>query len=259
MQTAAKLPAEKKHKGKNWYKLTRVLWVVNYALMVVTLVVASLIMVRQNTIPKDIEYVAPPSKVQAPTLPGEDGEPPNPFLAMLPPLDKEYDKDKPIGTLLFIGSQQASEVYPVDIKRNGTIGTMPSATKSAWYEKSAFPGQAGNCVMNGHVSYKKQKGIFSYLKQIEVGEEIVFHSLIEGYDYYVYYEVESVEEHPYNDYPAQLIALGGEDRLTLITCLGDFNRRIGTSETRVVAICRPIASFNANESADAAFAQESEA
>ena len=32
--------------------------------------------------------------------------------------------------------------------------------------------------------------------------------------------------------------IGGEPRMTLITCLGDYNSAIGTSESRVVVICR---------------------
>lgn len=71
---------------------------------------------------------------------------------------------------------------------------------------------------------------------MEIGEEVA----IEYNDGSVrYFKVRSVDTYYLYELPPTVMGLGGDTRLTLITCLGDFNHDIGTSEHRVVVVCDP--------------------
>ena len=59
----------------------------------------------------------------------------------------------------------------------------------------------------------------------------------------------SVTTYPHDGVPWSVMDTGGEPRLTLITCLGDFDSSIGSSKHRVIAVCHPI-TFDTGEGGD---------
>ena len=130
-----------------------------------------------------------------------------------------------------------SDIEPVGLTSTGAMGTVNAHDIAAWYKDGPIPGESGNSLINGHVRYSGKKGYFAILRDFEVGDEVIV-ELADGS--YRYFRVESVNFYPYNDFPDDVLSLGGETRLTLITCGGDFDHDIGTSRTRVVAVCKPV-------------------
>ena len=176
-------------------------------------------MVEQTPIPTPAE-----SQTQAPEQSPEQSEEPAP---------------KPIApmNMYFTKPGYKCPIYAVGRTENNLgIATIDSATDAAWFNESAAPGNPGNCIINGHNSWNKKMGTFSYLKKIEYGEEVV----VEREDgSLVYYEVYSIDQFPYDNFPGFVLSQEGFDRLTLVTCLGDYERAVGQSLTRVVVTCKP--------------------
>lgn len=138
--------------------------------------------------------------------------------------------------LYFTEREIMCDVLPVGVNSDGAMDTLDSHNQAAWAEYGPSPGEEGNAIINGHVRFRGKKGYFSILKDMEIGEEVA----IEYNDGSVrYFKVRSVDTYYLYELPPTVMGLGGDTRLTLITCLGDFNHDIGTSEHRVVVVCDP--------------------
>ncbi|MDO4568225.1 MAG: class F sortase [Clostridia bacterium] len=131
-----------------------------------------------------------------------------------------------------------SLIRSVGFASDGSIGTIDAPDIAAWFNLSAVPGEAGNSIINGHVRYGGVAGHFSVLKDMVPGDSVIVR-LYDGT--YRYFEVEKVEIHSILDYPAEFLQLGGDTRLTLITCAGEWSHEYGTSEDRVFVVCKPVA------------------
>ncbi len=119
--------------------------------------------------------------------------------------------------------------------KKGQMATIDSATIAAWYEPGPIPGETGNAIINGHVRYGGVKGYFSILPELELREQVI----IEHEDgSFTTFRVSSVDVYPYNKVPSSVMELENEKAiLTLITCHGEFQHDVGTSEERCVVIC----------------------
>ena len=132
----------------------------------------------------------------------------------------------------------AVKVIPVGINSNGEMATVPRHDIAGWYMYGAAPNEQGNCIIAGHNRYHGQKGLFSILhKGLEVGDHVWVTT--ENGDVY-FYRVVSITNYSYDAVPAEVMAQTWDTRLTLITCLGDYDHILHMSRTRVVAVCEPI-------------------
>lgn len=207
----------------------RILWYCVYGLIGAILVAGVVIIYRQSVIVSKYDEPAPtfvPTPAPTPTLAPAEETPqaptPTPFVERTPT------------RICFTKPVYWCDIYPVGVTENNEVGTIDSAVDAAWYMYGAYPGQEGNCIINGHVSWKQQKGTFAYLKEMEIGEEVAI-ELEDGA--FIFYEVVSIEYIPYDAFPPEVLSQKGDKRLTLITCEGDYDRRHGTSLTRVVVVC----------------------
>ncbi len=176
-------------------------------------------------------YVAPPTPAPtatiAPTLP--------PQVTPVPtPSPTPYVKKIPV-RIYFTDHELQADIYPVGVTENNEMATLDSAKDAAWYQFGPSPGEEGNAIINGHVRWKGEKGTFSILKEMSVGEEIVIEFDDGGFKYFT---VDTLDTYLLDEVPASVMDLKGESRMTLITCLGDYDRDLGTSRSRVVAVCR---------------------
>ena len=183
--------------------------------------------------PEDVvEPILTPTAV--PTA--ETGEPTKP-----PPEDTELPSPEPGSqpvAIYFYDHDISVKVVPVGLNKKGEMETIPKHDIAGWYKYGPAPNQDGNCIIAGHNRYSGQKGLFALLhKGLEVGDKICV--TMENGEV-MFYVVESINRYKYNKVPDSVMELGGQQRLTLITCLGDFNYDLQMSETRVVAVCRPI-------------------
>ncbi len=129
-------------------------------------------------------------------------------------------------------------VEPVGLAEDGSMGTIPSATVAGWYMYGPAPNMPGNCIIAGHNRYAGQLGLFGILHNgLQVGDRIGVQ--MENGNYRFYF-VATINTYLADDVPPEVMQLDGEDRLTLITCLGDYDWNIGMSRSRVVAVCYPL-------------------
>lgn len=117
---------------------------------------------------------------------------------------------------------------------DGAMGTVDSAHLAAWYEDGPSPGDSGNALINGHVRWGGLAGTFSILPELTIGEKITFE--YENGTQKSFY-VKEILVFPYDEVPTYLMSQEGEDRVTLITCHGDWDSSAGTSSQRVFVIC----------------------
>ena len=107
----------------------------------------------------------------------------------------------------------------------------------SWHGDSPIPGFEGNSFFAAHNRWSGEHAVFWDLYQLEPGDIATIH--YEGgaqFDFTV--RVLTIES--YFDFPMELLGfMGMPAQVTLFTCHGTFNKKIGTSEQRVVVILDP--------------------
>ncbi len=102
------------------------------------------------------------------------------------------------------------------------------------YPGTAQPGEEGNVVITGHSSYwpldpGKFKDVFASLHQVRVGDTVLVYHNQKPYTYEVY------DKKEVNPDQVEVLAGGGENRLTLITCTP-----VGTNLRRLIVLAKPV-------------------
>lgn len=136
--------------------------------------------------------------------------------------------------LYFIERNISCNIQKVGRTQDGAMGTVDSPYIAAWYEDGPSPGDSGNALVNGHVRWGGMAGTFSILPEMKTGEQIVFE--YENGSQKTFY-VSEVLFHPFDNVPPELMSQSGEDRVTLISCHGEWDSDAGTSSQRVFVIC----------------------
>lgn len=65
-----------------------------------------------------------------------------------------------------------TRILNVGVTKSGAIGTPTNVFDTAWYNRSALPGQPGAMLIDGHVSSWTSKGVFYGLKTLVAGDII---------------------------------------------------------------------------------------
>jgi LPXTG-site transpeptidase (sortase) family protein len=228
-QNTAKNKQEKQKKPLR----NNIFWVLVYVSLGLLLLIGVTLILREEVLITG-PYTPPTQSLPAdsPTLaplapPTPVGETPDetPFIRVAPVM------------IYFDERERQCEIEPVGLAEDNTIGTVPSATIAGWFDMGASPGDPGNSIISGHVAWRGKKGTFSVLHDMKPGERVTI-ELKNGE--LRYFEVLSREEYKLVDFPYELIEIGGDTRLTLVTCLGDYDSSIGTSRTRVVVVCEEL-------------------
>ncbi len=211
--------------------------VINIVLIVAAaalLVAGAVLLISENVLFSE-PYVAPPTPAvtQAPSATITPTQAPSASQTPeLTPSPTPYIKPVPV-RIYFMTAEVSCEIVPVGLNENGEMATLDSATQAAWYEPGPAPGEPGNALLNGHVRWKRKKGTFSVLLDAEVGDEVAIEFADGNFKYFT---MDSVETYHYTEIPDSVMDMSGESRVTLITCLGDYNNNLGMSESRVVAV-----------------------
>lgn len=216
---------------------TRRFRIVAYITIAMLLLIIAAIMLRQYMLLQQLRNtpwpdIGPlPAHVLEVTINPEGSLSPD---ATLDPNATPYIKPIPV-RISFPRFDVVSDVYPVGETPEGNIDTVDSAEDSAWFEPYPAPGEPGNAIINGHVSFNGSRGSFAALKEMVIDDEVI----VEFEDGAVkYFEVYRNETYLIEEFPEDYLEPDGEARLTLITCKGDYDRSIGTSRSRVVVLCR---------------------
>ena len=196
------------------------------------------------------QYVYLPGKYEAPPTPAATETPeaaeatpePTPYVKKIPVMMYFTGREisfpvESVGIVPYTDSK-GNEVKAEDGSTVYTMGTVDSEKVAAWLDASASPGEYGNALFNGHVSWKKVAGVFSVLPKMEEGEEIVVE-----YDdgSTMTFTVTNVDIYGIDDVPETVMAYDtGDSRMTLITCYGEsWNSGLGTRNQRCVVVAKP--------------------
>jgi len=125
------------------------------------------------------------------------------------------------------------EVRPTGADKTGTMQIVPALAVISWFELSSIPGNKGNAILGGHNTWRGERSRIYHLDRLEIGDELII-EYDDGTS--LSFFMESVFVYLLETAPANLIMdVGGEARLTLITCKPPFNAATGTSDNRIVA------------------------
>jgi LPXTG-site transpeptidase (sortase) family protein len=115
----------------------------------------------------------------------------------------------------------------------GVMDAPPDPVSVVWYDFSAHPGSRGNVVLAGHVDYHNYgPAVFWKLRDLHVGDRVQV-SLQDGSSYT--YQVQSLVYYDADSAPIQDIVGGTQsETLTMITCGGEFNRKVAEYNKRLV-------------------------
>lgn len=171
--------------------------------------------------------LAPPTSIPEPDLPAN--APANWPPAQSPPTRLTIARiglDVPVLTVTTKVVQQGGRAREV-------WGDVPNA--GGFHYTSAYPGNAGNTVINGHRDI--QGGVFRHLDRVAVGDEIVLYVGDVAYAYQVTEILVVPETFASAAQQAENLRLIGpmpEERLTLVTCTP-----VGLATHRLLVIARP--------------------
>ena len=115
----------------------------------------------------------------------------------------------------------------------GIMQDPPDPVSVVWYDFSAQPGYTGNVVLAGHVDYHNYgPAVFWDLRKLTVGDRLQV-ALQDGSSYT--YQVASLAYYDARTAPvSEIVGSTPTETLTLITCGGTFNRRLGDYDKRLV-------------------------
>ncbi len=126
-----------------------------------------------------------------------------------------------------------AKVQLVGLTPSGSMGIPTNFTDVGWYKYGIVPGEVGSAVIDGHVDNALGlKGVFKYLKNVKIGEEVVVTD-VKGNEHT--FIVREVDSYRYDDAPTEDIFHESDRRLLrLITCGGKWIQSAKTYDTRVV-------------------------
>lgn len=124
-------------------------------------------------------------------------------------------------------------VQRVGVDQHGDIA-VPNTTRAVgWYVNSAKPGERGLSIIDGHVQGRYGSAIFSTLREVRQGDEIV---VTYGDTTERVFRVREVVTMKADAAAGQLFAQLPDvaEQLNLITCIGAYNTAAGTFDQRVI-------------------------
>ncbi len=221
-------------------KINILLYVLSALLLAsgVFLVIRQYVLIPGEYVPPDVDAIASPAPTATPgaTSPWDTGAQPSATPGNTPE-ETPYVQPIPL-RIYFIDAEVMCDIVPVgrieEGEKAGQMDTVEDPDLAAWYEHGPSPGEPGNALLNGHKSLNGKIGRFSVLWNMKEGELIAV-ALDNGS--VRYFAVASVEFYPYNAVPSEVMDMDSETpRITLITCYGEFDKKVGTSKQRCVVV-----------------------
>lgn len=128
-------------------------------------------------------------------------------------------------------------VEPTGLNRDGTAEVPSSAGTIGWYQPLGPFDDAGGQVLAGHISWRGETGTFADIGTLETGDQV---QITTGDGTRLTYKVDHVELLDKDHVPlADIYDATGPEQLTLITCGGVFNQRVGHYDSNWVVTAQP--------------------
>ncbi|KPB06225.1 hypothetical protein AAV98_04275 [Bacillus sp. CHD6a] len=124
-----------------------------------------------------------------------------------------------------------AKVKPYGLDESGAMAVPEDGETVAWFEPGTKPGAKGNAVLAAHVDDYTGPAIFFYLKDLEIGDEII----VEDGEQTLTFVVKGKEAYPYDQAPIRTIfGPTNKQQLNLITCTGLYDRKTNNHQERLV-------------------------
>ncbi|ANU27025.1 class F sortase [Planococcus versutus] len=131
------------------------------------------------------------------------------------------------------------------ILENGAMGVPEDIDQVGWFEPGFQAGAKGHAVLAGHVDSLTGPAVFYELDKVKIGETVVLTGS-DGRE--MIFEVKNLTSYETDDAPIEKIFGSSDKRLiSLITCTGDFNRKIGSHEERLVVTAELVSDSNVSD------------
>jgi LPXTG-site transpeptidase (sortase) family protein len=127
-------------------------------------------------------------------------------------------------------------IVPVGVDPDGEF-QVPGAFEVGWYQFGSAPGQSGSTVLAAHVNWQGDDGRFLRLGKVEANDLVTVASVDGSSRRYRVVERAMYDKQtlPYD----RIWAQGGPETLVLITCGGEFNRKIHRYKQNIVVYAVP--------------------
>jgi LPXTG-site transpeptidase (sortase) family protein len=129
-----------------------------------------------------------------------------------------------------IGVDARIEARGLDSNRD--LATATDFRNVAWYDLGPRPGDPGNAILNGHVSWWTGDAVFTHLARLRIGDRI---NITRADGVAVTFKVTGKQVVDANARIGSLFAPSSRSTLTLITCTGVWNP-FTQSDTRRVLV-----------------------
>ncbi len=128
--------------------------------------------------------------------------------------------------------QVDSELVALGLQPDGSMEVPLGASPAGWYTGAPTPGELGPAILAGHVDYGGSAGVFYRLRDLEPGDTV---EVTRQDDTTVVFRVTQVQQHRKDAFPTAAV-YGDIDHagLRLITCGGQFDRRVHSYEDNIV-------------------------
>lgn len=128
-------------------------------------------------------------------------------------------------------------IQEVGITNKGAMETIDDPNPIAWYKFGALPGEEGNALLAGHREWYGEIGSLFKLDKMKMGDELII-TYEDGHTQK--FELVSNTLYKLDEVPKEVMSVNGESRVTLITCAGKFSKRMGTYDSRLIAIFKKV-------------------
>ncbi len=220
-----------------------------FAAIATLFAVGVVFMIQENVYIPEKPYETPPAVTAPPVTPTPAPVPATPAPSAQPgptpvptptPQPTIYIPPRPV-KIYFPSFEISTEVLPVGVNIDGEMATIDDAHIAGWYynpNRPVSPGEKGNAIIAGHVRWKGKVGDFSKIGELTAEDDVII-EFDKGYTRT--FRAVSNDIFPQDNYPDWVMKEDSEDaRVTLITCAGEFNREIGTSENRNVVVLKEV-------------------
>ena len=138
----------------------------------------------------------------------------------------------PPGRLVISSIGVNAPVRAVGVAADGSMAVTNESYDVGWYSPGVVPGNPGDAVIDGHLDwYDTSQAVFYNLKSVHPGDDIEVQRL-DGIS--KHFRVTRVTTVSYNASVPGLFANSGSPRLTLITCGGSWDKKLGQYLQRVI-------------------------
>jgi len=179
-----------------------------------------------------LHFAAPPAPLPAAAAPVWQAEPPAPVPAPPVVVDAPAAPGPPaIGRLRIPSAGVDAAIEAVLVDGGGRMAVPSGPERVGWYAAGPRPGSAGDAVLDGHLDTASGSAVFGRLGSLRAGDAVLVDW---GAGESIRFTVASVRVFAYDAHPDGLFANAGPARISLITCTGAWDPRLGTYRQRLV-------------------------